>query len=334
MIDFRLLRHFWYFLAVAEERHFGKAANRLGMSQPPLSQQIQVLEQMLGVKLFERSVHGAKLTPQGLELLVPVQRFMEHADRLQSTVLETRDGRSESITIGAINSALFDIVPSLRRIAQKRFPRLSISLKEMDSASALTAVQNGEIEIALARFDPLVGPLKMQPIQHDHLVVVLPFEHRLTKRDRIALDDLADEGLVLFPRWVSPSYFDHIVAACRKAGFSPRVQYEVSSVVSQIAFVGCGMAVGLVPSRSMRFGGGDVVFRSLVEAIEVVTIAAVWNPAQGKEKVPLLIDIAARIGAGIDGKDVAAGPPVACEGSPRQPGDRANAPGPTASALP
>ena len=296
MIDFRLLRHFWYFLAVAEERHFGKAAKRLGMSQPPLSQQIQVLEQSLGVKLFERSRQGVRLTKEGGEILGPVQRFMEHAQRLQIEVLDARQGRDTSVTIGAVNAAIFDIMPRLTRIAKQRYPHLSLSLSEMDSASALSAVQNGAIDIALARFDQPVSALEIRPIVKDHLVVVLPIDHRLTRHDRVALAELADESMVLSPRRVSPSFFDQVVSACRDVGFSPRVVYEVRSAVSQIAFVGCGDAIGMVPSRSMRFGGGDVVFRPLVEEIEVVTIAAAWDPTRRKDVVPSIVEIAIDLG--------------------------------------
>jgi DNA-binding transcriptional LysR family regulator len=297
MIDFRLLRHFWYFVAVAEERHFGKAAKRLGMSQPPLSQQIQILERLLGVTLFERSRQGARLTKEGLELLAPVQQFMEHARRLQLAVIDARQGRSAGIRIGAINSALFDIVPRLTRMVSARYPGMSLVLSEMDSAAALAAVQNGDVDIALARFDQPIGSVKVRPILNDHLVVVLPSDHPLTRRDRIALAELADQNLVLFPRRVSPSYFDQITSACREVGFSPSVPYEVSSVVSQIAFVGCRLAIGLVPSRSMRFGGADVVFRPLTQAINVVTIAAAWDETRCNDRILELIDIAAEMGA-------------------------------------
>src|SRR5882757_3026359 len=283
-------------LAVGEERHFGKAAKRLGMSQPPLSQQIQVLEQSLGVKLFERSRQGVRLTKEGGEILGPVQRFMEHAQRLQVEVLDARQGRDTSVTIGAVNAAIFDIMPRLTRIAKQRYPHLSLSLSEMDSASALSAVQNGAIDIALARFDQPVSALEIRPIVKDHLVVVLPIDHRLTKHDRVALAELADESLVLSPRRISPSFFDQVVSACREVGFSPRVDYEVRSVVSQIAFVGCGNAIGMVPSRSMRFGGGDVVFRPLLENIEVVTIAAAWDPTRRKDVVPSIVEIAIGLG--------------------------------------
>jgi DNA-binding transcriptional LysR family regulator len=187
-------------------------------------------------------------------------------------------------------------MPRLTRIAKQRYPHLSLSLSEMDSASALSAVQNGAIDIALARFDQPVSALEIRPIVKDHLVVVLPIDHRLTRHDRVALAELADESLVLSPRRVSPSFFDQVVSACTDVGFSPRVVYEVRSVVSQIAFVGCGDAIGMVPSRSMRFGGGDVVFRPLVENIEVVTIAAAWDPTRRKDVVPSIVEIAIDLG--------------------------------------
>ncbi len=297
MIDFRLLRHFSYFLAVADERHFGKAAERLGMSQPPLSQQIQALERALGVRLFDRSRQGVRLTREGSALLGPVRQFMEHAQRLQQVVTDARLGRSDVVSVGAIASALFDIMPRLMRLAKQRYQDLTLSLQEMKSADALAAVQSGEIDIAFARFDDRAASLEIRPIVSDHLVLVLPADHRLARLSRVPLHELADESLVLPPRRSSPSYFDQITRACRGAGFSPHVPYEVSSVVSQIAFVGCGVAIGMVPSRSMRFGGAEVVFRPLVETIDVVSIAAAWNPARRKELVPALVDIAADIGA-------------------------------------
>lgn len=297
MIDFRLLRHFSYFLAVADELHFGKAAERLGMSQPPLSQQIQTLEKSLGVRLFERSRQRVQLTREGAALLAPVRQFMEHAQRLQQAVTDARLGRNDVVTIGVINSALFEIMPRLMEIAKQRYSHLSVTMVEMKTFDALAAVQSGDIDIALTRYDDRASSLEVRPIVRDHLVLVLPANHRLTKLSRVPLRELADENFVLFPRRSSPSFFDQITAACRHAGFSPHIAYDVSSVVSQIAFVGCGVAVGMVPSHSMRFGGADVVFRPLAETINVVSIAAAWNPKRRKELVPALVAIAAEIGA-------------------------------------
>ena len=312
MINFRLLRHFWYFVAVAEERHFGRAAKRLGVSQPPLSQQIQMLERTLGVKLFERSREGARLTREGSDILGPVRSFLDHAHRLETTVMDIRQGRGAGIAFGAINSAMFDVMPHVLGVARRQHPNLSISLVEMDSAQALAAVRNGEIDLAFARFDDHIGPLETRPIVTDHLVVALPINHRLSKQAQVGLRDLRDESLVLFPRRISPHYFDIIIAACRGAGFSPRVLHEIGSVVSQIAYASCGIAVGLVPSRSMRFGGSAVVFRPLAETIKVVTVAAVWDPSHKNELVPKMINAALEIGGNVDMKS----PPKRRAGKP------------------
>ena len=174
----------------------------------------------------------------------------------------------------------------------------------MDSAQALAAVGNGEIDLAFARFDHQISPLGIRPITTDHLVVALPIDHRLTQQAKVALGELADESLVLFPRRISPHYFDIIVAACRDAGFSPRVLHEIGSVVSQIGMVGCGFGVGLVPSRSMRFGSSAVAFRPLVETIDVVAIAAVWDPSLKNEFVPKMVEIALEIAGPVDAKPV------------------------------
>lgn len=193
-------------------------------------------------------------------------------------------------------------MPHVLGTARRQYPTLSLTLAEMDSAQALAAVRNGEIDLAFARFDHQISPLAIRPITTDHLVVALPIDRRLTNQARVALSELADESLVLFPRRISPHYFDIIVAACRDAGFSPRVMHEIGSVVSQIGFVGCGFGVGLVPSRSMRFGSSAVAFRPLVETIDVVTIAAVWDPSLNNEFVPRMVEIALQVAGPVETK--------------------------------
>ena len=146
-----------------------------------------------------------------------------------------------------------------------------------------------------------MASLEVRPIMKDHLVLVLPIDHPLTKRDRVGLAELADESFVLFPRRSSPSYFDQITSACRDAGFSPHVLYEVPSVVSQIAYAGCGVAVGMVPSRAMRFGGGDVVFRPLLKPSMSSVSRRHGAPRIRRTWCPLIVDIAQDIGMDVGG---------------------------------
>lgn len=292
MIDFRLVRHLWYFVTVAEERHFGKAARRLGISQPPLTQQIQTLERVLGMTLFERSRKGVFLTREGSAIFDSVRSLLEHAERVERAVRDASRGASSTLVIGSIGTGLFEILPRLIRQTKAQFPELSLSAVELHSSEAVPALMSGEIDLALARLETANPPLKVLPILSERLVAALPADHRLAGRRRIRLSELANEDFVLFPRLVSAPYFDQIVAACRDAGFSPHIAHEASSVVAQMAFVACGIAVSLVPPSAMRFGGKEVVFRPVAENVTVLTAAAVWNPERRHPQVENIIALA------------------------------------------
>jgi len=278
MINFRLIRHLWLFLAVAEEQNFGRAASRLGMSQPPLSEQIQVLEQALKVKLFDRSRRGAKLTPVGAAILPAVRKFADQLERLELAVEEAVAGQSGMLTIGAISTAMFDVLPGLIEQLKSDYPHLTVSVREIDSVEAVPALEAGDIDLAFARLDGDLGAsIKSLPLTQDRLVVALPSDHPLAARTRISLSSLATEPLVMFSRKVSPVYFDNLIATCRASGFSPRVLHEVRSVASQIAFVSCGQGIALVPAALKKLAPDNVVFRALSQKLNVVTTAVAWN---------------------------------------------------------
>lgn len=278
MINFRLIRHLWLFLAVAEEQNFGRAAKRLGMSQPPLSEQIQILEHALKVKLFERSRRGAKLTPVGAAILPAVRKFAEQLERLELAVEEAVAGQSGMLTIGAISTAMFDVLPGLIEQLKVDYPHLTVSVREIDSVEAVPALEAGDIDLAFARLDGDLGDsLKSLPLVEDRLVVALRGDHPLAARTRISLSSLANEPWVMFSRKVSPVYFDNLIATCRASGFSPRVLHEVRSVASQIAFVSYGQGIALVPASLKKMSPDNVVFRALSQKLNVVTTAVAWN---------------------------------------------------------
>jgi len=281
MINFRLVRHLWLFLAVAEEQHFGRAARRLDMSQPPLTEQIQALEQALKVKLFERSRRGAQLTPVGAAILPAVRKFAEQLERLEFSVREAVAGRSGVLTIGAISSAMLDVLPPLVERLKSEYPQLTISVKEIDSAEAVPALEAGDIDLAFARLEgELGGTIQSLPLAQDRLAVAMPRNHAMADVPRIRLAALAEEDFVMFSRQVSPVYFDSLVASCRSNGFSPRILHEVRSVASQVAFVGCGQGIALVPASLKKLAPENVVFRPLKENLSVVTTAIAWDAAR------------------------------------------------------
>ena len=295
MINFRLIRHLWLFLAVAEEQNFGRAAKRLGMSQPPLSEQIQVLEQALKVTLFERSRRGAKLTPVGAAILPAVRKFAEQLERLELAVEEAVAGQSGMLTIGAISTAMFDVLPGLIDQLKQQYPQLTVSVREIDSVEAVPALEAGDIDLAFARLDGDLGPaIQSLPLLEDRLMVALPSDHPLAARSRISLSSLASEPLVMFSRKVSPVYFDNLIATCRASGFSPRVLHEVRSVASQIAFVSCGQGIALVPASLKKLAPDNVVMRSLTQKLNVVTTAVAWNTERPN---PLVTELVAQFQA-------------------------------------
>lgn len=290
MINFRLVRHLWLFLAVAEEEHFGRAARKLGMSQPPLTEQIQTLEHALKVKLFERSRRGAKLTPVGAAILPAVKKFAEQLERLELAVHEAVQGQSGVLTIGAISSAMVDTLPSLIEKLKTQYPKLTVSVKEIDSVDAVPALETGDVDLAFARLEGDMGPaIKSIALKEDRLAVALPRSHRLADMPRIRLASLADEEFVMFSRHVSPVYYDSLVTTCRAAGFSPRILHEVRTVSSQIAFVGCGQGIALVASSLKKAAPDNVVVRPLKEAVNVVTTAMAWSASRAHPMVEAAI---------------------------------------------
>ncbi len=290
MINFRLIRHLWLFLAVAEEQNFGRAAKRLGMTQPPLTEQIQILEQALKVKLFERSRRGARLTPVGAAILPAVRKFADQLERLELAVEDALAGHQGMLTIGAISSAMFDVLPGALERFKQEHPQVTVAVREIDSVEAVPALEAGDIDVAFARLDGDLGPaIQWLPLTEERLMVALPVDHPLATRTRISLKSLASEPLVMFARKVSPLYFDNLIATCRANGFSPRVLHEVRSVASQIAFVSCGQGIALVPAAMKKLAPANVVLRALTQKVSVVTTTLAWNSARANPLAEALV---------------------------------------------
>ncbi len=290
MLNFRLIRHLWLFLAVAEEQHFGRAAKKLGMTQPPLTEQIQILEHALKVKLFERSRRGAQLTPIGKAILPEVRKLREYLERLELTIHEAVAGQTGVLTIGAISSAMVDVLPDVISKLQTAHPQLTVSVREIDTAEAIPALENGDIDIAFTRLEIKDSDeIKVQPLQQEQLAVALPRQHRLADSPSIALADLAAETFVMFPRPLNPTYFDILMANCHACGFSPRILHEARAVTSQVAFVGCNQGIALVPLALQKMAPGNVVIRPLEGNIYVTTISVAWNNRRNHPAVASVI---------------------------------------------
>jgi DNA-binding transcriptional LysR family regulator len=290
-MDLNLLKRFHHFLAVVEEGHFGRAATRLGMSQPPLTAQIQALEHGLGVKLLDRSRQGTRPTREGAILLPAVRRLEEAARAVEALAREVRSGKRAVITLGCVTSGLFEPLPRLVRAFQAARPDVVVSVREMDTAIAVEALRTGEVDVALARLDRDRLPIRVLPGAPDWLMAALPEGDALAAHQAIDLAALEFRPMVVLPRSISPAYFDGLVAACRAAGFEPNAAREVTSAMAQLALVAAGLGVALVSSGMARLAAPGVAFRPLKRPVAAVGVAIAWNVERETEMVRAMVEI-------------------------------------------
>jgi len=297
-MDRNLIKRFTHFLAVVEEGNFGRAAARLGMSQPPLTAQIQALERALGVKLIERSRQGARPTWEGEVLLPAVRRLEESALAVEALAREVKLGRRELVTIGCITSAMLATLPPVIRAFRAQRPETVIAVREMDTSDAIESLRRGEIDLAFARLERDRFPIRIWPLMADRLVVAVPDTDPLAQQEMIDIASLQDRPLVMLPRAISPAYFDGMVAACREAGFVAIPAREVNSAMAQLALVASGLGVALVSSGMAALAPPAVTFRPLKQHVEAVGVSVAWNSEQDNPITRELVEIARSIANG------------------------------------
>ena len=256
------LRHLRYFLAVAEELSFSRAADRLGIAQPPLSQQIQRLEEMLDVSLFDRRPK-VRLTEAGEILVREARRTLLQAQNGLEDVIRVGRGEVGKLVIGFASSIQFGPLPELIRTYRKQFPKVRLFLQEMTSNEQQKALMNGTIDIGLLRESPIEEGLTCEIILDEPFVVALPSDHRLAKQSRIDVADLADEAFVFLPREVAPSIYDRTIEFFSKAGFAPHIDQEAINWITMVSLVEVGFGVSLVPSSFRKLKWGNVKYRRL-----------------------------------------------------------------------
>ncbi|WP_322044599.1 LysR family transcriptional regulator [Paraburkholderia sp. J67] len=247
------LRHLRYFAAVAAERNFTRAAEKLGIGQPPLSQQIKSLERELGVELFVRTPQGADLTAAGEAFLVEARRVLDDAERAAHVARRAARGESGQIRIGFTGSAAFNpLVPNLIQRYKARFPAVELTLDEANTPLLLQGLADDRLDAVFFRpgrdSTPALPGLAMHHFPDEAMKIALPSSHPLAARRRLPLAALAREPFVLVTGPAGATLHDEIVRACAEAGFSPRLAQPAPQVSSVVNLVAAGLGVSIVPA--------------------------------------------------------------------------------------
>lgn len=274
------LRHLRYFVAVAEELHFGRAAKRLGVAQPPLSRQIRDLEREIGTPLFDRVPRGVDLTPAGAAFLPEARLTLAQAERAQRSAQRAARGETGRLRVGFVEAATHSgILPDVLSFFRMHLPSVGLSLFELESLRQAEALRDARIDLGILHSPPLDADrwLRVELIYTEPVVLVVPGSHRLARRARFTLASLADESFVLFSRTIAPPMYDDIIARCRAVKFSPRIVQEATGWHTLASLVGAGIGVGFVPRSLTRFQQQGVAYRPVRDLGVSMALSAVWK---------------------------------------------------------
>lgn len=257
------LKQLRYFVAVAEELHFGRAARRLFISQPALSFDIRKFEEQLGVQLLERTNKAVSLTNAGYVLLEEARRLLEQADEVRRIAARSAHGLAGRLRIGFVNSMLYRGLPEAVRRFEADHPAVEVVLREMNTIEQVHALQRLQIDLGFAHWGRFPAEVHSEVLFSEPFLCCLPVGHAFARKRRIELGTLAREPFILFPRSVSPHYHDQIIATCVEAGFSPQIRHEARLWQTVVTMVEFGMGIALVPAALGYAGSERVVFRPL-----------------------------------------------------------------------
>lgn len=296
------LRHLRYVVCVAEELNFSRAAERLHISQPPLSQQIRALESELDVKLFHRTKRSVKLTEAGRFFVNEARIILTQAEHAANVAVRMSRGE-----VGQLRIA-FGAPPDIKTFRQilyvfgQRHPNVHLIVRTLSTVQQVEALRDGRIQIGFVRIPIDDGTLATETVMQQPLKLALPETHKLARLTCVPLSALADERHIMFSRDASPGFYDLIVAACRNAGLTLNVVHEVDNFYTARLLVAAGLGVGLMPEPAFKGGSTGVVFRPLKPALKDAnaTLFVAYRREITSDLVPLFLDILRRVVANRD----------------------------------
>ncbi len=272
------LRHLRYFVAVAEERHFGRAAERLHIAQPPLSQQIRRLETELGTTLLHRTTRRVELAPAGEVLLARAREILAAVDAAAEDTRRAGRGEFGRLAIGFTGSATYELLPTLAAALRAALPGVELELRgELLTPAQVSGLLDGTLDLGLLRPPVRERSLELEILRREPLVAVLPATHRLAASAVVPLEQLEEEPFVTYPSHFRSVLHDAVEDTCAAHGFRPRVALEVSETATLVSFVAAGLGVSLVPDSVRHMNVEGAVYRPLARAAAEVELAVAWR---------------------------------------------------------
>ncbi len=265
-----------YFVAVAEELHFGRAAKRLMVTQPALSRQITLLEQEIGVRLFVRDTRRVALTSAGREYLEQAREILRGVTNAAESARRAERGESGRLSVAFYYTAGLGILPPVLREFTLRHPDVSLDLREMSSKTQIAEVLKGTIDVGIVHEPAAVTAVSAEIIQREALIAVLPSSHRFVRKATLRLADLHAETFVMLPRNDASTLHDLLIAACNAADFSPNIVTRANRLLTVIGLVAAGMGIAIVPAVCAQIRHPQVVYRRVLPAIEIQS-GVIWN---------------------------------------------------------
>lgn len=273
------LRSLQCFVSVAEELNFAKAARRLNLSQPPLTKRIKLLEEQLGVVLFERTTRSVRLTAAGSVLLREARRLFEHSIAMQRAVQHVNPAGAGTLRIGFVNTAFLSVIlPHLPKLTA-RLGAVEYTWSELTAPEQVVALRHMQLDLAFVH-TPLEYPgLSGRVLLKERFVAALSTGHRLANRQSIRLHELAGETFAFFPREIAPQYHDMVLMACNRAGFAPQVQHQTRNFLALIMLPASGCGVSVVPASAARLSIPGLKLVPIESNVLRSDLVMLWNPA-------------------------------------------------------
>jgi len=281
-----------YFTVLAEELHFGRAAQRLAITQPPLSGAIKALEDELGASLFERSSKRVALTPAGMALRAEAQQVLERMARAAAAVRAAADGLHGRLEIGVTSSLLYREPPQIVQRFKAAMPAVDVLLRELSSAQQIDDLLRGQLDVGFVNAVTVPPQLASLALADDRFVCCLPQHHPMAKRRAVPLARLADESFVMFTRDVAPANYDNVLAVLSQAGIHPRLVHAARQWLTVIAMVAHGLGIALVPASLARSRIDGVVFIPLADLPTCAPASLVWRPSSHNPLLARFLEVA------------------------------------------